>query len=99
MGALGAQGWFRDADRPRTTAMDPGFSCNVRLKLLPPLIENADPHPDLLGWQAWAEPVLGAPYLWAASFSASVPHGLVAAFASSLASPGPGAPSHPAQER
>jgi hypothetical protein len=39
----------------------------------------------LLGWRAWAEPVLGAPYLWCAS----APHELVAAFASSLAEPGP----------
>ncbi|MGW7540348.1 DUF317 domain-containing protein [Streptomyces sp. NPDC054770] len=42
-----------------------------------------------MGWQAWAEPVLGAPYVWCASFSASVPHGRVAAFASLLASPVP----------
>ncbi|WP_371749024.1 DUF317 domain-containing protein [Streptomyces sp. NBC_00280] len=87
--ALSARGWIRDVDRPRTTATDPGFSSCVSLELLPPLIEDADPRPDLVGWQAWAEPVLGAPYLWCASFSASVPHGLVAAFASSLASPVP----------
>ncbi|MEU7581979.1 DUF317 domain-containing protein [Streptomyces sp. NPDC041068] len=89
LAALGAQGWIRDVDRPRTTAMDPGFSCSVSLEPLPPLIQDADLRHDLLGWQAWAEPVLGAPYLWCASFSASVPHDLVAAFASSLASPIP----------
>ncbi|MFD4632270.1 hypothetical protein ACFVYR_13940 [Streptomyces sp. NPDC058284] len=60
--ALGAQGWLRDVDRPRTTATDPGFSCTVSLELLPPLVQDADPRPDLVGWQAWAEPVLGAPY-------------------------------------
>ncbi|MER6460473.1 DUF317 domain-containing protein [Streptomyces sp. NPDC001228] len=46
-----------------------------------PLIEDADPCPDLVSWQAWADPVSGTPYLWCASFSASVPHGLVALFA------------------
>ncbi|MGW6599387.1 DUF317 domain-containing protein [Streptomyces sp. NPDC055036] len=87
--ALGALGWIRELDRPRTTASDPGFSSSVPLEMLPPLIQDADPRPGLVGWQAWAEPVLGAPYLWCASFSASVPHDLVAAFASSLASPVP----------
>ncbi|MEK2477111.1 DUF317 domain-containing protein [Streptomyces noursei] len=87
--ALGAQGWIRDVDRPRTTASDPGFSCSVSLEPLPTLVQDADPRPDLVGWQVWAEPVLGAPYLWCASFSASVPHDLVAVFASSLASPVP----------
>nr|WP_206326912.1 DUF317 domain-containing protein [Streptomyces sp. S3(2020)] len=89
LGALTAQGWIRDVDRPRTTAMDPGFSSCVSLEVLPPLIEDADPRPDPVGWQAWAEPALGSPYLWCASFSASVPYDLVAAFASSLASPVP----------
>ncbi|WP_217185118.1 DUF317 domain-containing protein [Streptomyces sp. AC495_CC817] len=89
LGVLTARGWIRDADRPRTTAMDPGFSSCLSLEMLPPLIQDADPRPDLVGWQAWAEPVLGAPYLWCAAFSASVPHDLVAAFASSLASPVP----------
>ncbi|MFE0101316.1 DUF317 domain-containing protein [Streptomyces sp. NPDC059002] len=84
-----AQGWIRDVDRPRSTATDPAFSCSISLEVLPPLVQDADPRPDLMGWQAWAEPVLGAPYLWCASFSASVPHDLVAAFASSLASPVP----------
>ncbi|MBB6420687.1 hypothetical protein HDC93_006312 [Streptomyces sp. AK010] len=87
--ALSDQGWIRDVDRPRTTAMDPGCASCVSLEMLPPFIQDADPRPDLMGWQAWAEPVLGAPYLWCASFSASVPHDLVAAFASSLASPVP----------
>ncbi|HKR48137.1 MAG TPA: DUF317 domain-containing protein [Pseudonocardiaceae bacterium] len=89
LGALTARGWIRDVDRPRTTAMDPGFSASVSLEMLPPLIEDADPRPDLVGWQAWAEPAFGSAYLWCATFSASVPHDLVAAFASSLASPAP----------
>ncbi|MFG2312062.1 DUF317 domain-containing protein [Streptomyces sp. NPDC048566] len=87
LNALGAQGWVRDVDCPHTTAMDPGFSTTVSLGLQPPLVQDAHPRPDLMGWQAWAEPVLGAPYLWCASFSAGVPHDLVAAFASALASP------------
>ncbi|MFJ8944246.1 DUF317 domain-containing protein [Streptomyces sp. NPDC102395] len=89
LNALSTGGWIRDVDRPRTTATAPGFSSSVSLEMLPPLIQDADPRPDLVGWQAWAEPVLGAPYLWCASFSTSVPHELVAAFASSLASPVP----------
>lgn len=89
LNALSARGWFRDADRPRTAAMDPEFSASVSLELQPALIQDADPRPDQVGWQAWAEPVIGAQYLWCASFSASVPHELVAAFASSLASPMP----------
>ncbi|MGW1283021.1 DUF317 domain-containing protein [Streptomyces sp. NPDC002586] len=89
LNALCACGWIRDVDQPRTTAVDPGFCCSVSLEVLPPLVQDVDPRPDLVGWQAWAEPVLGVPYLWCASFSASVPHGLVAAFASSLASPVP----------
>ncbi|MFE9566954.1 DUF317 domain-containing protein [Streptomyces sp. NPDC006692] len=89
LNALGARGWLRDMDRPRTTATDPGLSGSISLELLPPLVQDADPRPDLVGWQAWAEPVLGAPYLWCANFSASAPHDLVAAFASSLASPVP----------
>lgn len=89
MAALVSHGWIRDVDRPATTATDPGFASSVSLEELPKLIQDADPRPDLMGWQAWAEPVLGAPYLWCASFSASVPHDLVAAFAASLASPVP----------
>ncbi|AVV41358.1 SPDY domain containing protein [Streptomyces sp. P3] len=87
LNALGAQGWVRDLDSPHTTAMDPGFSATFSLGLQPPLVQDADPRPGLMGWQAWTEPVLGAPYLWCASFSAGVPNDLVAAFASSLASP------------
>lgn len=87
--SLGARGWIRDVDRTRTAATDPGLSASVSLEMLPPLIQDADLRSGLLGWQAWAEPVLGAPYLWCASFSASVPHDLVTAFASSLASPVP----------
>ncbi|XUL89219.1 DUF317 domain-containing protein [Streptomyces galilaeus] len=83
---LSAQGWVRDVDRPRTTAIDPGLTSSVSLEPVPPFIQDADPRPDLFGWQAWAEPVLGVRYLWCASFSASVPHDLVAVFASSLAS-------------
>ncbi|MFH9755712.1 DUF317 domain-containing protein [Streptomyces griseus] len=86
LNALAARGWYRDVDRPGTTAMAPGFSCSMSLEVLPPLIEDADPRPDLVGWQAWAEPSLAEPYLWCASFSASVPHDLVASFAASLAS-------------
>ncbi|MFF3332672.1 DUF317 domain-containing protein [Streptomyces sp. NPDC002888] len=89
MAALVSQGWIRDVDRPATAATDPGFASSVSLEELPKLIQDADPRPDLMGWQAWAELVLGAPYLWCASFSASVPHDLVAAFAASLASPVP----------
>ncbi|MCL6738941.1 DUF317 domain-containing protein [Streptomyces neyagawaensis] len=89
LAALVAQGWIRDVDHPTTAATDPGFASSVSLEELPPLIQDADPRPDLMGWQAWAEPVLGAPYLWCASFSASVPNDLVAVFAGSLASPVP----------
>ncbi|MFB7270708.1 DUF317 domain-containing protein [Streptomyces sp. NPDC056244] len=89
LAALSGQGWVRDIDHPDTTATDPGFASSFTLCLLPPLIQDADPRPEPVGWQAWAEPVLGAPYLWSAAFSASVPHDLVAAFASSLASPAP----------
>lgn len=87
--ALTALGWARDVDRPETTVWDPGLSAGFTWSLLPPGIQDADPRPDLMGWQAWAEPVLGEPFLWTATFSASVPHDLVAAFAASLASPAP----------
>ncbi len=86
---LCSRGWLRDADRPRTTAFDPGFSAGVSLELTPPLVRDADPYPVQVGWQAWAQPGLDEPYLWCASFSASVPNDLVAVFASSLASPTP----------
>lgn len=84
-----AQGWVRDIDRPRTAALAPGLSAGVSLEEVPPLVRDADPRPGQLGWQAWAEPVVGDPYLWCASFSAGVPHDLAAIFASSLASPHP----------
>lgn len=87
--AVSAQGWIRDVDRPLTAAMDPGHSSHISLEMLPDLIADADPREDLTGWQAWAEPTLGAPYLWCANFSPSVPHELVSVFARSLASPVP----------
>jgi hypothetical protein len=98
---LSARGWLRDMDRPRTTATDPGFSTSISLEMLPSLIHDADPRGDLLGWQAWAEPVLGAQYLylWCASFSVSAPHELVAAFVFSLAAPGPVTASEAARRR
>ncbi|MFJ6898200.1 DUF317 domain-containing protein [Streptomyces hokutonensis] len=95
--AVTAHGWLRDIDRPDTGAMDPTFTSHLTLGEVPALIHDADPR--LLapgadeagpaGWQAWAEPVFAAPCLWAASFSGSVPHDLVAAFASSLSSTAP----------
>lgn len=66
-----------------------GNVCRLHVGELPAGIQDGDPRPDLVGWQAWAEPVLGAPYLWCATFSASTPHDLVAAFAASIASPAP----------
>ncbi|MFH8513687.1 DUF317 domain-containing protein [Streptomyces gelaticus] len=97
LGAVAAHGWLRDIDEPGAGAMDPTFASHVRLAEVPPLIQDAAPialvaeadEAALAGWQAWAEPVLGAGYLWAASFSASVPHDLVAAFAGSLSSSAP----------
>ncbi|MER7027380.1 MULTISPECIES: DUF317 domain-containing protein [Streptomyces] len=61
--ALTAQGWIHDMSRPRTTATAPGFFTSISLEVLPPLVEDTDPHPDLAGWQAWEELVLGAPEL------------------------------------
>ncbi len=87
--ALAGQGWLRDIDHPETAVTDAGFVSGFTWCQLPPLIQDADPRPDTVGWQAWAEPTFGAPYLWCATFSASAPHDLVAAFASSLASPTP----------
>lgn len=91
--AVTAHGWLRDADQS-AGATDPTFISHVSLGEVPPLIQDADPRtliagsdgtgPD--GWQAWAQPGPGAPCLWAVSFSASVPHDLVAAFAASLSS-------------
>ncbi|WP_338676777.1 DUF317 domain-containing protein [Streptomyces sp. SCSIO 30461] len=95
--AVAAHGWYRDADQPNAQAADPTFTACVSLGEVPPLIQDADPRvltlqPDdegPLGWQAWVEPVMGAPCLWAASFSASVPHDIIAAFAHSLSSTAP----------
>ncbi|GAA3228059.1 hypothetical protein GCM10020256_39950 [Streptomyces thermocoprophilus] len=77
--------------------MDPTFASHIHLGKVPPLIQDGDPlelvaeadEAALAGWQTWAEPVLGAGYLWAASFSSSVPHDLVAAFVDSLSSSAP----------
>ncbi|MGZ0200391.1 DUF317 domain-containing protein [Streptomyces sp. RM1] len=95
--AVTAHGWLRDVDQPGTGAVDPTFASHVRLGEVPPLIQDGNllalvaeaDEAALAGWQAWAEPVLGAGYQWAASFSASVPHDLVAAFADSLSSSAP----------
>ncbi|PRH80026.1 hypothetical protein C6N75_06375 [Streptomyces solincola] len=95
--AVTAHGWLRDVDQPGAGAVDPTFASHIRLGEVPPLIQDADPRAlvaeadeaVLAGWQAWAEPVLGAGYLWAASFGPSVPHDLVAAFADSLSSSAP----------
>ncbi|MEU9982619.1 DUF317 domain-containing protein [Streptomyces sp. NPDC050856] len=95
--AVTVHGWLRDVDQPGTGAIDPTFASHIRLGEVPPLIQDAEPlalvaqadEAVLAGWQAWAEPVLGAGYLWAASFGASVPHDLVATFAGSLSSSAP----------
>lgn len=97
LGAVTAHGWLPDVDQPGMGALDPTFASHIRLGAVPPLIQDGDPlaleaeadEAPLSGWQAWAEPVLGAGYLWAASFSSSVPHDLVAAFADSLSSSAP----------
>ncbi|MFJ9211490.1 DUF317 domain-containing protein [Streptomyces sp. NPDC102264] len=95
--AVTAHGWFRDAEQPHAAAMHPTFTARVSLDEVPPFIQDADPRAltaeveehGPMGWQAWAEPAMAAPYLWAASFSASVPNGLVAAFTTSLSSTTP----------
>ncbi|KUN02115.1 hypothetical protein AQI95_28995 [Streptomyces yokosukanensis] len=95
--AVTAHGWIRDIDQPGAGAMDPSFTSYLSLGEAPPLIQDADPCAlaDLAdgagpaGWQAWAQPALGTPFLWAASFSASTPDDLVAAFAGSLSSTAP----------
>ncbi|MFD8589850.1 DUF317 domain-containing protein [Streptomyces sp. NPDC059637] len=93
-----AHGWVRDIDQPDAGAMDPTFTSHLSLGEVPPLIQDADPRTLVAqvdemagpaGWQAWAEPRVGALCLWAASFSAGVPHDLVAAFASALSSTAP----------
>jgi hypothetical protein len=95
--AVTAHGWFRDIDQPHAGAMDPTFTSHISLGEVPPLIQDADPRiltaesgeAGPAGWQAWAEPALGAPCLWAASFGASVPHDLVARFTHALSSTAP----------
>ncbi|MCZ4101323.1 DUF317 domain-containing protein [Streptomyces sp. SID13666] len=95
--AVTGHGWLRDIDQPHTGATDPSFTSYLSLGEVPPLIQDADPRAltaeadeaGLAGWQAWAEPALGAPCLWAASFGASAPHDLVASFAASLSSTAP----------
>lgn len=97
LGAVTGHGWLRDIDQPQAAATDPTFTSHVSLGEVPPLIQDADPRALTTeadeagpsGWQAWAEPVLGAPCLWAASFGPSAPHDLVAAFAASLSSTAP----------
>ncbi|MEV6936692.1 DUF317 domain-containing protein, partial [Streptomyces sp. NPDC051132] len=67
--------------------MDATLTTHLNYGTVPPLLQDGDPHAftgdvgeGLDGWQAWAEPVLGGRCMWAASFSSSVPHDLVAAF-------------------
>lgn len=95
--AVTAHGWLRDIERPDAAAMDPTFASHLSLGEVPPLIQDSDPgaltaeadEAGPAGWQAWAEPSLGAACLWAASFGASVPHDLVATFAGSLSCTAP----------
>ncbi|WP_326611077.1 hypothetical protein OG949_16905 [Streptomyces scopuliridis] len=49
---LTARNWFRDVDRPQSTATDPGFCSSVSLEMVPTLIQDVDPRPDASGWQA-----------------------------------------------
>ncbi|MET9147166.1 DUF317 domain-containing protein [Streptomyces sp. NPDC004042] len=95
--AVVAHGWFRDIDPSRAEATDPTFTSHIGLGEVAPLIQDADPRALTTaadetgppGWQAWAQPALGAPCLWVAAFAAGVPHDLVAAFAASLSSTEP----------
>ncbi|MFD9603183.1 DUF317 domain-containing protein [Streptomyces sp. NPDC059970] len=97
MDVVAEHGWLRDVDQPHSVAMHPTFTSHLSFGEVPPLIQDTDPRalsveaeePGASGWQAWAEPGTGASYLWAASFSASVPHSLAGAFASSLSSTAP----------
>ncbi|UUS33982.1 MULTISPECIES: DUF317 domain-containing protein [Streptomyces] len=92
--ALAEHGWVRDIDN-RAVVSDPRLTAGMALNVLPvdgiqdgdPLA--LDPVVDPTGWQAWCEPRIGGGFLWAAVFSASTPHDLVAAFAGSLASADP----------
>ncbi|WP_234386270.1 DUF317 domain-containing protein [Streptomyces sp. ERV7] len=93
---LAARGWLRDIDIPDMVS-DADLSTSFALAPLPGPgdgIQDGDPYvlgpgADVTGWQVWSEPRIGETYLWAATFSASTPHDLVAAFADSLASPLP----------
>lgn len=95
--AATAHGWLLDGDEPENGAVAPTFTSHLAYGDVPPLIQDTDPHTlvagaggeTTAGWQAWAQPGPDAPYLWAASFSSGVPHGLVAAFAASLSSTAP----------
>ncbi len=92
--ALAGGGWVCDIDTP-TAMSDPRLAAGMVLTTLPddgiqdgePLV--LDPEAEAAGWQAWCEPRMGAGLLWAAMFSASTPHDLVAVFAASLTSPAP----------
>ncbi|WP_241691586.1 DUF317 domain-containing protein [Streptomyces sp. GZWMJZ-114] len=93
--AVTAHGWRRDATHHG--AADPTYASYIEYCEVPPFIQDGDPYtltvgPDdlgPLGWQAWCDPGVGTPYLWAASFSASAPDDLVAVFAASLSSTRP----------
>nr|WSX81785.1 DUF317 domain-containing protein [Streptomyces sp. NBC_00899] len=85
---LGA-GWSPDLTYPDSTMWDPHLVACLTLRTLPEGIWDEDPTAHLPGWQAWAEPQSGAPYLWCAAFSHSTPHDLVAAFAAALTDPRP----------
>jgi hypothetical protein len=82
-------GWSPDLTYPDSTMWDPHLVACLTLRTLPDGIWDEDPTPHLPGWQAWAEPQVGAPYLWCAAFSHATPHSLVAAFAAALADPRP----------
>lgn len=89
--------WFHGTPRRSSRPKPPAgrvFPSQIRRPEARSLTQDSDPRvlladydeAGLGGWQAWAEPALGAPWLWAASFAAGVPHDLVAAFAASLSS-------------
>ncbi|MFD8195687.1 DUF317 domain-containing protein [Streptomyces sp. NPDC047980] len=67
--AVTAHGWIRDIGQPGAGATDPTFTSHLSLSEVPPLIQDGDPRAltaeadeaGPAGWQAWAEPVLGAP--------------------------------------
>ncbi|MGW3835729.1 DUF317 domain-containing protein [Streptomyces microflavus] len=95
--AVTARGWFRDHDQPGARALDATLTTQISLGEVPPLIQDGDPRALILqaddvgplGWQAFSEPVMGEPLLWVVSFSAGVPHDLVASFAQALSSSAP----------